>query len=179
MNGSECDPLTQRREVQCELPDSRLLLDKITNDRLSRALDEANQKRTCDRKDLERILLKYLGNASVGGIEIPIGPHEFEINRGKAKYIREGIRRQSICSLGIKKRESIFKDLTVRESAATFVSLGTSAMAILPSAPINSHASSPKDTTTWKSTAAREAYALHCVGEKKLSWEERAWSQRG
>lgn len=124
MNGSECDPLTQRREVQCELPDSRLLLNKITNDRLSRALDEANQKRTCDRKDLERILLKYLGNASVGGIEIPIGPHEFEINRGKAKYIREGIRRQSICSLGIKKRESIFKDLTVRESAATFVSLG-------------------------------------------------------
>lgn len=121
---SECDPLTQRQAVQTKLPDSRLLLNTIANDRFQRGLDDANRKKHCDREELERLLLKYLGNATIAGIEIPIGPQEFEINGGKAKYIREGMHRRRICSIGIKKQDSIFKDLTMRESLPTFVSLG-------------------------------------------------------
>jgi len=121
---SECDPLTQRRIVQCELIDSRVILNKIANERFRRALDAANRCGNCDRQELERCLLKYLGNATILGIEIPIGPQEFVINRGKSRYLREGLRRVSIPSVKIKKRDSIFQDLTLRESLPIVVSIG-------------------------------------------------------
>lgn len=121
---SECDPLTQRRIVQCELSDSRVVLNRIANERFRRALEAANRQGGCDRRELERCLLKYLGNATILGIEIPIGPQEFVINRGKSKYIRDGLRRLPIPSVSIKKRQSIFQDLAVRESVPLIVSMG-------------------------------------------------------
>ncbi len=121
---SECDPLTQRRIVQTELMDSREILNRIANERFGRALKAANRKPGCDRRELERCLLKYLGNATILGIEFPIGPQEFIINRGKARYVRDGLGRLSIPSLGIKKRHSIFQDLTIRESLPIMVSMG-------------------------------------------------------
>ena len=122
---SECDPLTQRRTVQSELIDSRVILNRIANERFCRALEAANRQGCCDPRELERCLLKYLGNATIMGIEIPIGPQEFVINRGKSKYIRDGLRRLPIPSVSIKKRHSIFQDLTVRESLPIIVSIGS------------------------------------------------------
>lgn len=121
---SECDPLTQRRIVQSELSDSRVILNRIANERLRRALEAANRNEGCDRRELERCLLKFLGNATILGIEIPIGPQEFVINRGKSKYIRAGLRRHPIPSVTIKKRHSIFQDLTLPESLPLIVSMG-------------------------------------------------------
>lgn len=121
---SECDPLTRRRIVQSELSDSRVILNRIANERFCRALEAANKRGGSDRRELERCLLKYLGNATILGLEFPIGPQEFEINRGKSKYIRDGLRRLSIPSVSIKKRHSIFQDLTVRESLPLIVSMG-------------------------------------------------------
>ncbi len=122
---SECDPLTQRRIVQCELIDARVVLNRIANERFRRALEAANRQGCCDRCELERCLLKYLGNATIMGIEIPIGPQEFIINRGKSRYVRDGLRRLPIPSVSIKKRNSIFQDLTVLESLPMIVSIGS------------------------------------------------------
>lgn len=120
---AECDPLTQRKVVQRKLPDSQSLLNRIANDRFRRGLAAANRQKCRDRESLEQAILKYLGNARIMGVEIPIGPQEFEVNRGKSKYLRDGLRKEIIPSLSIKKRCSVFKELTVKESAPIFVSI--------------------------------------------------------